>query len=715
MGAEIAFLWHLHQPPYRDPESGVYLLPWVRLHATRGYLDLAAIHLRYPGVRSTVNFSPILLEQLEDYAAGTARDRFLDVAATPAADLSEAERTFLVDRFFMVSHEQGVRPLPRYQELLDKRGAFAPMERARVVRSFTHEDLRDLQVLFQLAWMGFTARQESEVVAGLLEKGRGFTEGEKELLLQEQQRLVAAVLPRWREVAAQGSVELSASPYAHPILPLLCDTQEARVALPRIPLPQRMQARDDAEEQVRLGMEVHARVFGAPPTGMWPSEGSVSPEALDVLRQQGVRWAASDEDVLFRSLDQGADRGALYRRWRVRAGEGEISMVFRDRRLSDRIGFTYARASASDAVQDLVGEVARIGSGFRGTPALVPIVLDGENPWEYYPNSGEAFLHQLFGRLEARPPGVSTCTMSDTLDREGAGPIDRLHSGSWIEGSFRIWIGHGEDVAAWNLVGEARRQVQRAREEGRHEAAAAARRHLLHAQASDWFWWFGDDFATQTRGDFDLLFRHFIQATSAALGVEPPPASLAPLIPEGQVFGEALVAKEPAGFIRPQVDGRVPSYWEWLGAGLYLPPSTVGQAMYRGEMPFDRMYFGFDLGSLFLRLDPSEGRGDDLPDGIGIEARVEGGVLELEGGWGGTQPRDGFDFRHGGEVVGRGCLDDILEIEFPFQALGLREGQRVGLAVRVLQGTMEVQRLPEQGFLTIEIPGPGFEEQRWKV
>lgn len=712
MGAEIAFLWHLHQPPYRDPESGVYLLPWVRLHATRGYLDLAAIHLRYPGVRSTVNFSPILLEQLEDYAAGNARDRFLDVSRAPAEDLSDAERHFLVERFFMVSWEQGVRPLPRYQELLDKRGAFAPGDRARVVRSFTAEDCRDLQVLFQLAWMGFTARRESEVVARLLEKGRGFSEEEKAALLDEQQRLVASVLPRWREAASQGSLELSASPYAHPILPLLCDTQEARVALPRAPLPQRLRARDDAEEQVRLGKEVHARVFGAPPRGMWPSEGSVSPEALEVLRGQGVEWAASDEDVLFRSLGQGAERGALYRPWKVRAGEGEIHMVFRDRRLSDRIGFTYARAAASDAVQDLVGEAARIGSGYRGTPALVPIILDGENPWEYYPSSGEAFLHQLFSRLEARPPGVSTCTISDTLGWGAAGSIERIHSGSWIEGSFRIWMGHTEDVAAWNLVGEAHGQVERARARGEEEEVVwRARQQLLLAEASDWFWWYGDDFATETRGDFDLLFRHFIQATSAALGVDPPPASLGPLIPEGRLFGEALVAKEPAGFIRPLVDGRLPSYWEWLGAGLYLPPSSMGQAMYRGELPFERMYFGFDLSSLFLRLDPPRGGGGEVPDGIGIEARVEGGVLEFEG----SMEGEGFEFHHGGEVVGRGCLREILEMEFPFEALGLREGQRIGLAVRVLQGTMEVQRLPEQGFLTLDVPGPGFEAEHWKV
>src|SRR5690606_11094027 len=274
---------------------------------------------------------------------------------------------------------------------------------------------RDLQVLFQLAWMGFFARKESEVVRELLRKGAGYTEEEKHALLAEQARLVGLVLPMWKEVAAGGSVELSASPYAHPILPLLCDTDVAAVALPDAHLPRRLRARDEAERQVRRGLEVHARVFGERPLGMWPSEGSVSDEALEVLWEQGVRWAATDEEILLRSVPPPADPAAIYRPWKVRAGAGEIHLLFRARRLSDRIGFTYARAAPHDAVDDLFGEVSRIDSGFRGHRALVPIILDGENPWEYYPGSGEGFLEELFGRLARREEGIGTVTVADTM------------------------------------------------------------------------------------------------------------------------------------------------------------------------------------------------------------------------------------------------------------------------------------------------------------
>ncbi|HEY0839167.1 MAG TPA: glycoside hydrolase, partial [Vulgatibacter sp.] len=316
---ELAFLWHMHQPPYRDPESGAYALPWVRLHATRGYLDMARIHERFPGVRGTVNFTPILLAQLQDYASGSGRDRYLELTARPATDLTGAERKLVLRNFFMVSWEQGVRPLPRYRELLHLRGGdLTGVDMEAVSARFGAAEIRDLQVLFNLAWMGFAAREREETVRELLHKGRDFTEDDKRELLAAQQRLVAAVIPAWQEVASRGAVELSATPFFHPILPLVCDTEVAHVAMPHLELPPRLRARDDAEEQVARARREMERIFGAPPAGMWPAEGSVSPEALEVFGASGARWLASDEEVLFRSLPAGADRVAsLYRPWRV--------------------------------------------------------------------------------------------------------------------------------------------------------------------------------------------------------------------------------------------------------------------------------------------------------------------------------------------------------------------------------------------------------------
>ena len=361
----LALLWHMHQPPYRDAETGESLLPWVRLHATRAYNDMAWILERHPGVRCTVNFTPILLEQLDDYVAGTAHDRFQDLTRRPAADLAPEDRGAILRSFFMVDWETHVRPLPRYWDLLQKRGRdVRHADVARLASTFSDPEITDLQALFNLAWMGFGALADDEGLRILAAKGRDYTREDIAYVLGAQARILAGVVPRWRALAQGGQVELSTTPYYHPILPLVCDTDVARRALPEVELPPRFSRPEDARWHVREAMASHARRFGAPPAGMWPAEGSVSPEAVEILASEGVRWAASDEGVLLRSLPEGASRlRSLYRPWRVDAGGGrELRMLFRDRSLSDVIGFTYAKVSARQAAQTSSGVSSRKNS-----------------------------------------------------------------------------------------------------------------------------------------------------------------------------------------------------------------------------------------------------------------------------------------------------------------------------------------------------------------
>lgn len=719
---ELAFLWHMHQPPYRDPESGAYILPWVRLHATRAYLDMAAIHERFPGVRSTVNFVPSLLAQLEDYAAGTARDRFLDLTLRPAAELVEAERVFLLRNFFMVSWEQGVRPIARYQELLQKRGLdLSRVDLERVARSFTHAELRDLQVLFNLAWMGFAARETNDTVKGLLRKGRDFTEDEKHALVEAQRSIVASIIPRWRKLQEQGTVELSATPYYHPILPLLCDTDAARIALPNNPLPPRMRALADAHEQVRRAQEKFAQVFGQRPAGMWPAEGSVSPEALEVLATEGVKWAATDEEVLLRSLPPGADRRrALYRPWSVRAGDGEIAMVFRDHGLSDLLGFTYARSPARNAVDDFLGHLARIGEAAPwegGEPPLCSVILDGENPWEHYPESGRHFLTELFSRLERGEAGVTTTTIGARVARGlPPGRIERIWSGSWIEANYRIWIGHHEDVTAWTLVGEARRALETAQQEGvAPDRIAAAREHLLAAEASDWYWWYGEDFVTDSAAEFDALFRGHIQSVFRLLGLAVPERALQPIAAGVRpAAAEAPPAREPTGFIKPTLDGLAESWREWLGAGLFRAEQARGGSMHQAVGIFGSLYFGFDAKNLYLRIDPAQEDGTlgERIDGLRICLHAGDDMLELR-----AHVTGGDIFLHDphGRTVGRGKMRVIVEVAIPFSEVGLKSGQRAGVSIRGMRGDVEAERIPSQGWLSFDVPDEHFERVHWKV
>jgi alpha-amylase/alpha-mannosidase (GH57 family) len=718
---EVAFLWHMHQPPYRDPASGEYILPWVRLHATRAYLDMAEIHARFPGVRSTVNFVPSLLEQLEDYAAGRARDRFLELTLKRPEDLTPDERAFVLRNFFMVNWETCVRPLPRYWQLLHKRGRdVTGVDLHAIARGFSNEELRDLQVLFNLAWTGFAARERYEAIRALVHKGRSFTEGDKAALVDAQQAIVASIEPTWRALAEAGSVELTATAYYHPILPLLCDTEAARVAMPGARLPPRIRAPEDAREQVHRARAKFAAVFGREPDGMWPAEGSVSPEALAVFAGEGVKWVASDEEVLLRSLPPGVDRlSSLYRPWRVRAGDREIAMVFRDRGLSDLIGFTYARTPPKDAVNDLLGHLSRIAdAAYRpgDPPPFAPIILDGENPWEGYPDSGRHFLTELFSRLAGEERGIRAVTVGERVRRlpPDSPRIERIHSGSWIEASYRIWIGHPEDVAAWTLVYEARRAIEEARAAGAPaETLAAAREHVLAAEASDWYWWYGDDFTTESAAEFDALFRGHVLAVFRLLGQKPPAAALSP-ISAGAMRVEEIAVEHPLGYLRPRIDGMVGSWLEWQGAGVYRPERTRGGSMHQARGAFGALYFGFDLEHLYLRLDPA-GEPEAIParmDALAVQLRAGEREVEFRTALapGPLAPTDAA-----GTPTGKGAFGAIVELSIPLAAAGLAAGDKVSLAVQGLRAGVEVERLPRHGFLGLEVPDENFERMLWKV
>jgi alpha-amylase/alpha-mannosidase (GH57 family) len=720
--ARLALLWHMHQPPYRAADTGEYLLPWVRLHATRAYHDMAHVLERHPGVRCTVNFTPILLEQLEDYVAGRARDRFLELTLRPAADLSLDERATVLRSFFMVGWDENVRPVRRYHELLQKRGRdLRGVDLRRLAARFSDAEVTDLQVHFNLAWMGFAAAESDETVRALREKGRDYGREDVVALVGAQRRILAAIVPRWRALAERGQVELSATPYHHPILPLLCDSDAARRALPGVNLPPRFVHPDDARWHVREAVASHARRFGRPPAGMWPAEGAVSPEALEVLASEGVRWAASDEGVLLHSLPPRASRTAsLYRPWRVAAGAaGEIPMLFRDRPLSDAIGFTYARVPAGEAVRDFTGSVERIGEAWgregHAGAATVGVFLDGENAWEHYPRSGEHFLGRLHAALEASP-SIETVTLSEATASAGGALLPRIHSGSWIEASYRIWIGHSEDRLAWTALGRARDAVAAAEKAGAvgAERLAEAREHLHQAEASDWFWWYGDDFSTDLGAEFDALFRGHVVRAALLCGAAPPPEALEP-IKRGAAAPGAKPSREPTLLVTPRLDGRVTTYFEWQGAGVHRPGQLRG-AMFAGAQAFGELHYGFDLANLHLRLDPA--------DSAARAAEVASGVRVTFLGPDGAQARLDFPLVPGGAPMpgaldgreaGRAAFADVVEIAVPFAALGVGAGARVAFAVHALRGGVEAERLPREGFVVFTAPDADFERVHWRV
>jgi alpha-amylase/alpha-mannosidase (GH57 family) len=737
--AKVVFLWHMHQPDYRDPESGRPLLPWVRMHASRSYTDMADALLRHPAVRAVVNWAPCLLLQLEEYVSGRARDYDEELARKPASSLNAIERMHVLAQGFSVDWDRWVRPVPRYAELLKKRGEeLKEIDLAKVQELFSAEELTDLQVHYVLGWMGFTARRDESLVQQLLLKDKGFTEDEKLRLLDLQQQIAARVLGLWRKLRERGQIEITCSPLFHPILPLLVDTDAARRALPQLPLPPRFQYPQDALLQVTRGLDVTERSFGERPVGMWPSEGSVSPEVIEMLAGAGLRWCATDQRILERSqvrVESGA-RGPLHLRpWSAGSAEKPFTMLFRDQDLADSIGFRYSRARAEDAAQDLVGKLVAMGAS--GDEPLVTIALDGENAWEHYPLSGLPFLDALYQRLESETR-VRTVLPRAELQAAPRDQILRLHSGSWIESSYRIWIGHPEDNAGWTLLGAARAQVAQAFAEGKLPLAQLekARDALLPAEGSDWFWWYGDDFKTDNAAEFDSLFRRHVAAAWLALGKTPPEELGRPIIPPNKDASVALDLLEPARrLIEPSIDGEARGYFEWTGAGTYRPGRALGGSMHQGATGFTALWFGFGKGALYLRLDPRDARdlsagssslrihllrartgpspspGWEHPESNAMEQRE----LSFQIAAGGASGRDEPVLDAQQSPCGHGRSGAIVELAVQLSTLGLEPQARFGLLVRVLRGETELERLPRYGEIALAVPGLGFEAAHWQV
>ena len=724
----VSFLWHMHQPYYRDPLAGEYFLPWVYLHAVKDYYDMAAIVDETPGARVVFNLVPSLLEQLVDYAAGTAVDPYLVHGRLHPDEMGDEDRLFLLEHFFAANRQHLIEPHRRYLELLYLAGDGHEGRRRERLRSFRTQELLDLQVWFFLAWTGPLARRHQPELEELVSKGKNFTTADKETLFAAHRRILQGIIPLYRKLHAEGKAELTASPYYHPILPLLCDTRSALGAMPRVALPQhRLQHPEDARAQVVRGLDFFEELLGCRPAGMWPSEGSVSEEVLELLMECGLRWAASDEGVLVRSLPGGLGPGreALYQPHLFRRGGRELGVFFRDHALSDLIGFTYSTWEPERAVADFVGRLQTIQSTTPGA-RVVPVILDGENAWEYYPDNGASFLRLLYERIAATP-GLALAPCGEVLQQVPARELPLIHPGSWINADYGIWIGHPEENLAWDYLWRARAAAVAGsgavaallRDGGRGAGAeeATAREisaSLYSAEGSDWFWWYGDDHFSPHSDRFDLLFRRHLMNVYRLLGQESPRELREP-IKKKSIAG---FVREPAALITPTVNGLVSDYFEWLGAGLY-DLSKQASAMHAAESLLQSFYYGFDRASLYFRidgvlsLDRTLGEGDALYLHLLLDheyrlamtlAGTEGSLeIKQEGRW------------HPTETTSRYRLLRIGEVEMPLAAFSLEPGAAIFAYLTLLRGEDEVGRWPVDTPMQLKYAGSELELDTWLI
>jgi alpha-amylase/alpha-mannosidase (GH57 family) len=603
----VVFVWHMHQPFYKDLATGEYQLPWTRMHALKDYYGMAAMLDEFPKIRQTFNLVPSMLVQIEEYAEGRAADPFLRLALKPAEELTGPEAEFILKYFFQANEGRVIRRYPRYHELHEmwRAGHGNPAELARRMGP---GGLRDLQVLSQLAWFDEVFLLTDAEVRALAAKGRNYTLEDQRLIGRKEQEICARVIPVYRRLAAEGRIELSVTPFYHPILPLLCDSNIASVSQPGAPLPRRFRYPQDARVQMETALGYAREKLGVDPKGMWPSEGGVSDEVLALAAGLGVNWMATDNGVLGATLGRLAGVSETCRPYLWRQDGREMRMVFRDHYLSDLIGFVYSRmepAAAAHHFLERIRDNARLVHR-EGRDALIPVILDGENAWEYYERNGRPFLKTLY-ELISREPGMSAVTVSEALERIPAAEIPRIHPGSWIHANFEVWIGYEEDNLAWEYLLEARETYDRVTQSAEgaqlaEEQKKLAYQELLIAEGSDWCWWYGPHHHTENRAEFDQLFRSHLAQVYRALGKTPPAALSRPI---ARVAAAAWL-QLPCGFIEPVVDGEVSSYFEWLGAGVYRPDHRQG-AMHGRPALLQELRFGSDGSRLFVRadMDPS--------------------------------------------------------------------------------------------------------------
>lgn len=734
----IAFLWHMHQPLYKDPFTEEYVLPWVLLHCTKDYYDMVSILDAFPAVHQTINLVPCLITQINDYASGSVKDLYRGVSLKPASKLTREDKIFILKNFFQANWENMIKPVPRYWELLRRRGTSNALDDLQpVLRYFREQDYLDLQVLFNLVWIDPSIRNSDEFLSRLSGKGRGFTEDEKAILLTKQIEIARRILPKYSEMMDRGAIEVSTSPYYHPIMPLLFDSDSAKTAMPEATLPKRRFSHpEDVRAQIEKGIRLYMETFGRMPKGLWPSEGSVSAEILPVVAAEGIEWLATDEEILSQTLKRPIRRdsagnchdGFLYTPYSIDAGAKKLSILFRDHVLSDLIGFDYARMDPDAAADDFISRLAHIYNLFEHPEEhVVPIILDGENAWENYRNDGWDFLTALYTRLSGHPR-FSCVTISEFLakthHREN---LKWLYPGSWINHNFKIWIGHTEDNTAWDYISDARNALAlfagdtAESADKKKEVLEKAWDEIYAAEGSDWFWWYGEEHSSMSDEQFDTLFRRHLKKVYALAGKEPPLALDIPITTEERGFRPLVL---PTSYINPVIDGEISNYFEWLAAGR-LQRAYYGTAMHK-DVPVggltDGISYGFSKEALFFRFDyhrsliPYEKEWSFNitiihPVHLKIHAIIKGSSSMATVF---KKPSDGDVWAQTFFPV-RIASDRVVECAAPLEEAGIKKGDEIRLFIDIDAGEQGLERWPLKGVLILDVPTTDFEYENWLV
>jgi len=566
----LVLCWHMHQPYYKEGLDGKYHLPWVYLHGIKDYADMAYHLEQHPKMKAVVNFAPVLLEQLDDYSqqlksylddGSPLQDELLNILSGAKPVPSEAKaRKQLIDACRRAHAPRMIEPYTLFSKL-SRMFNCIPDKSSGDFNNFVMEYLDpqyfiDLLVWYHLAWMGRSLKSNS-IVKALMNKGKHFSPEDRRLLMETIHEVISNLIPRYKKLADQKQIELSMTPYAHPIIPLLQDFSVMYDAMPDAPAPiysHYPNGKERTRWHMHKGLEVFDHYFGRKPKGVWLSEGGISNEAVKLLDEMKIKWTASGEAVWKNSCiastgcDPNIDHDGvrpLFQHYVL--DKCKTRIYFRDDGLSDLVGFEYRNWHADDAVANFINHIETIAKtlGKKAGKHVVSVILDGENAWEYYPENGHYFLNALYEKLTDNK--LINVTTFDAIGKKMVEDnLSTIVAGSWVYGSFSTWIGSEDKNRAWDLLVEAKEAFNSVIDNGglSEDQREAAKQQLAICESSDWFWWFGDYNPADSVSDFDLLYRQQLKLLYKLLGL-PEPENLSEPVSSGSteesVYGGAML------------------------------------------------------------------------------------------------------------------------------------------------------------------------------
>ncbi len=595
----IAFYWHMHQPVYQLTPTGDYLMPWVRLHAVKDYLDMVLILEKFPKIKLNFNLVPVLLDSLIDYGENDLHDIHSRLTVTDVEDLTADDKEFIINNFFDANFHSMILPSDEYNRLYQK----YQLNQENDINMFSNQEYSDLMALFNLAWFDPIYKNMYPELKKLIKKGKGYTTEDRIKIIDIQRDIIKKIIPTYKKFSDEGKIEITTSPYYHPILPILLDIKGIKKSS-ETDLPSNLKMELDAKMQTEMALDRMEDIFGKRPRGIWPSEHCINSKELNLFKELGVDWTISDEGILSNSINfefvrdfRGYLEDPYHLLKSYKYKDDGVNIIFRDSVIPNLIGFEYPSHPAEGAANDLYDRIKVAQSKLLSSPDenhLITIAMDGENCWENYTSDGSTFLSTIYSLIE-NDPSLETVLISDYLDKDTQKPLNKISSGSWVNRNFKLWIDEPLKNLAWTYLKQVRDDFSNyVKQNPLNPNIEAARRELFICEGSDWFWWYGEPNDSGRDNIFDYIFREHLKNIYLYLGLEVPQYLDTPLL-----SAITKPSRYPKGEFTPVMDGKEKDDDNWLNAGcIKIPDGPV----LKEDKFYDKICFGYDKDNLYLRF-----------------------------------------------------------------------------------------------------------------